>query len=550
MRRLWYRAPELILRDEIYGPKVDMWSVGCLLVEAASGRAPFQSDSEIDHLFRVFRTIGTPTLSTWPEVVATKNFSPKFPIYEGFDFAQVTRGACVANLDDQRSLLQQAQPDRGEILQHLIQTASVLGVEGMLLVDRLVTLPPSARAGCEAALESPFFATRPLRPRELQLGRSMLHPTAELWLAGRHLRRFESPEPRRTPRLDNTPPTAQPRCRAELHQPDCPPLAIPSSLISSQMVWNILTVMVEQERSDRLVRVAAGELSIDEASRAVLIDMMIGISTALQLRDNTIHLATGVLDGFLVGQHKPPPMQELKVIAATCLKVCDVFSEQSKEYYKQENSVEYSEAATGQHIIPKQMLTCEKEFLPKVNFKLQQPTIQWFAQCYLVYARFHARDLVGRTAAFITDLMLLDWELMRYMPSLKAQCAVLLAVFLVQQELKQKQMAVKEPKPSMSERHGIDLPCWPAHGNLPSLDHWDRHVRDAACQSNLAVDATMCLQAVVRTLVDKRREWKQERLQAVETKHASLARTLAYPDSFPTSKLVWYILPNSQRGSM
>merc|ERR1719188_2707136 len=27
VRRLWYRAPELILRDEVYGPKMDIWSV-------------------------------------------------------------------------------------------------------------------------------------------------------------------------------------------------------------------------------------------------------------------------------------------------------------------------------------------------------------------------------------------------------------------------------------------------------------------------------------------------------------------------------------------
>merc|ERR1719287_381565 len=88
MRRLWYRAPELILRDEIYGPKVDTWSVGCLLAEAATGKALFQSDSEIDHLFRTFRLIGTPSAHSWPEVVSMKSFSVKFPVYSGFAFDQ------------------------------------------------------------------------------------------------------------------------------------------------------------------------------------------------------------------------------------------------------------------------------------------------------------------------------------------------------------------------------------------------------------------------------------------------------------------------------
>lgn len=32
-RRLWYRAPELLLRKSIYTFEIDMWSFGCLLAE-------------------------------------------------------------------------------------------------------------------------------------------------------------------------------------------------------------------------------------------------------------------------------------------------------------------------------------------------------------------------------------------------------------------------------------------------------------------------------------------------------------------------------------
>lgn len=544
MRRLWYRAPELILRDEIYGPKVDMWSVGCLLVEAASGKSLFQSDGEIDHLFRVFRVVGTPTVETWPEFVCTKHYSAKFPHYEGFDLSQVARGACRTSLTtyaDQDSLLRQAGPDRNEILEQLIATAKTLGVEGMFLVDQLVALPPSKRAGCEAALEASFFGPRPLQERRPS-------HAVEHWLTGRHHQRpFESPEPRRTPRLDldDTPPAVRPGLPDELSRASCPPLSIPSSLIASEMVWNILSMMVEQERSGCLAH--RGDLLIDPSQRATLVDFMVGLSAHISLRDNTVHLAVAVLDNYFTLPDKPSDLAELKVVAATCLKVCDVFAEQSKEYYKQENSVEYCEAAQGQNIQPSQILTCEKEFLPKVDFKLQKPTVHWFLQCYLVYARFNAKDLVGRTSSFIADLMLLDFDLIDFMPSLKAQCALLLAVFLVQ-ELKQRQQeAAKDGKTSSSDRQ----PGKPRVGaGLPSLCHWDSHIREAACASNVAVDAWMCLQAVVRALVDKRREWKNLKLNAVETKHDKLARTLAYPERFrfPTSQLVRYILPNTQRG--
>jgi len=32
-RRLWYRAPELLFRKNLYSFEVDMWSLGCLFAE-------------------------------------------------------------------------------------------------------------------------------------------------------------------------------------------------------------------------------------------------------------------------------------------------------------------------------------------------------------------------------------------------------------------------------------------------------------------------------------------------------------------------------------
>ena len=509
MRRLWYRSPELILREEIYGPKVDTWSVGCLFVEAATGRALFPSDSEIDHLFRIFRLVGTPTLANWPDVVAAKNFSPKFPMYIGFSFAQVARAECLKpqRFEDQQRLFLQAQPDREEMLHQIIQIARVVGVEGMFLLDRLITAPPLSRAGCEETMKMPFFEKRFRRS-------SSLHPTTQLWLD-----RGEAPV--------QMPPVGETQVAAEAAYP---PMAIPSKLITSEMVWNILNVMLEsQGDSSPTYSLPPG---FDANARAVQVDFIIGLAAHLTLRPGTPHLATVIFDKYLSLQEKPIPAEQIKVVAATCLKVSDVFGEQSKEYYKQENSVEYTDAAVGKSITPSQMLSCEKEILPKLGFKLHHPTIRWFLQCYIAYARLSMYDAVGKTASFIADLMLLDFELLMYTPSLKAQCAVLMAGFLVQQEANMQQ-----------DRKSIG----PLQGYLSCLDYWDSHIRDSVCRANLAVDASMCLQAVVRMLLDKRREWKSLQLTAVETKHAQLARALAYPDRFPVFKLVRYILPDNQK---
>ncbi|CEM00741.1 unnamed protein product [Vitrella brassicaformis CCMP3155] len=65
---LWYRAPEILLGKAVYSLGVDMWSVGCIIAEMAQGTALFPGDSEIDTLFKIFKTLGTPDDRVWPEL--------------------------------------------------------------------------------------------------------------------------------------------------------------------------------------------------------------------------------------------------------------------------------------------------------------------------------------------------------------------------------------------------------------------------------------------------------------------------------------------------
>ena len=60
-RRLWYRAPEMIFRKEVYAYEVDLWSIGCLLVEMALGEPLFNGESEVEQLFKIFKFVGAPS---------------------------------------------------------------------------------------------------------------------------------------------------------------------------------------------------------------------------------------------------------------------------------------------------------------------------------------------------------------------------------------------------------------------------------------------------------------------------------------------------------
>uniref|UniRef100_A0A6I8Q1Z1 cyclin-dependent kinase n=2 Tax=Xenopus TaxID=8353 RepID=A0A6I8Q1Z1_XENTR len=124
---LWYRAPEILLGCKFYSTAVDIWSLGCIFAEmqecrpniaefcrqdenngcnvfhTITRRALFPGDSEIDQLFRIFRTLGTPDEVSWPGVTTMPDYKSTFPKWVRQDFSKV-----VPPLDDDgRDLLAQ-----------------------------------------------------------------------------------------------------------------------------------------------------------------------------------------------------------------------------------------------------------------------------------------------------------------------------------------------------------------------------------------------------------------------------------------------------------
>lgn len=86
---LWYRAPEILLGCKYYSTAVDVWSLGCIFTEMLTKKALFTGDSEIDQLYRVFRTLGTPNEDTWPGVTQLPDYKSSFPKWSPHDLAKV-----------------------------------------------------------------------------------------------------------------------------------------------------------------------------------------------------------------------------------------------------------------------------------------------------------------------------------------------------------------------------------------------------------------------------------------------------------------------------
>eukprot|EP00512_Aurantiochytrium_limacinum_P001057 CAMPEP_0171490534 /NCGR_PEP_ID=MMETSP0958-20121227/3353_1 /TAXON_ID=87120 /ORGANISM="Aurantiochytrium limacinum, Strain ATCCMYA-1381" /LENGTH=384 /DNA_ID=CAMNT_0012023843 /DNA_START=749 /DNA_END=1900 /DNA_ORIENTATION=- len=132
---LWYRAPEILLNSRHYSTPVDIWSVGVIFAEMANRDALFPGDSEIDELFRIFRTLGTPDDSVWPGVTSLPDYQPIFPKWRARDIAKWAHG--------------------------------VVDPLGRNLLQRMLQYDPSRRITAKEALEHPYFdVVRRTDPRE------------------------------------------------------------------------------------------------------------------------------------------------------------------------------------------------------------------------------------------------------------------------------------------------------------------------------------------------------------------------------------------------
>lgn len=124
---LWYRAPEILLGGRTYGLGVDTWSVGTIFAELVNFYPLWPGDSEIDELFHIFRSLGTPNEKLWPGVSLLPDYKTVFPQWPRLPAERMVSG--------------------GE-----------LSKEGVNLLQKLLEYNPAERISAKAALAHPYFA--------------------------------------------------------------------------------------------------------------------------------------------------------------------------------------------------------------------------------------------------------------------------------------------------------------------------------------------------------------------------------------------------------
>uniref|UniRef100_A0A3Q0RIN6 Cyclin-dependent kinase-like 2 n=1 Tax=Amphilophus citrinellus TaxID=61819 RepID=A0A3Q0RIN6_AMPCI len=122
----WYRAPELLVGDIKYSKPVDVWALGCVLLEMLTGQPLFPGDSDLDQIYQIIRCFGN--LTAHHQELFYRN-----PVFSGVRLPECSG----------RVALQQRFPT-------ITPTA-------LDLAQRCLEMDPERRAQCSELLEHPLF---------------------------------------------------------------------------------------------------------------------------------------------------------------------------------------------------------------------------------------------------------------------------------------------------------------------------------------------------------------------------------------------------------
>uniref|UniRef100_A0A3P8WIM1 cyclin-dependent kinase n=1 Tax=Cynoglossus semilaevis TaxID=244447 RepID=A0A3P8WIM1_CYNSE len=97
---LWYRPPDILLGSTDYSTHIDMWGVGCIFYEMATGRPLFPGSTVEEELHFIFKLLGTPSEHTWPGICSNDEFvAYKYPQYRADTLSHHTPRLSIEGVD-------------------------------------------------------------------------------------------------------------------------------------------------------------------------------------------------------------------------------------------------------------------------------------------------------------------------------------------------------------------------------------------------------------------------------------------------------------------
>ncbi|CAF2125445.1 BnaA03g57140D [Brassica napus] len=253
------------------------------------------------------------------------------------------------------------------------------------------------------------------------------------------------------------------------------------SLYASEIYHNLQVAELQRRPfPDYMERI---QRDLTRTMRGILVDWLVEVSEEYKLVPDTLYLTVYLIDWFLHGNYIE--RQRLQLLGVTCMFIAskyeEIFAPRIEEFC----------FITDNTYTKDQVLETESQVLKHFSFQIYTPTSKTFLRRFLRAA--HASDLqkpgveMEFLANYLIELTLIDYEFLKFLPSVIAASAVFLAKWTLNQS---------------------------SHPWNPTLEHYTTF---KASDLKASVHALQDLQLNTKgcTLTSIRLKYKQEKLKSV-----------------------------------
>ncbi|KAG2331360.1 hypothetical protein Bca52824_002540 [Brassica carinata] len=168
---------------------------------------------------------------------------------------------------------------------------------------------------------------------------------------------------------------------------------------------------------------------LTQTMRGILVDWLVEVSEEYKLVPDTLYLTVYLIDWFLHGNYIE--RQGLQLLGVTCMLIASKYEEIFAP------RIEELCFITDNTYTKDQVLEMERQVLKHLSFQIYTPTSKTFLRRFLRAA--HASDLqkpsveIEFLANYLMELTLIDYEFLKFLPSVIAASAVFLAKWTLNQ---------------------------------------------------------------------------------------------------------------------
>nr|XP_043611766.1 cyclin-A1-4-like [Erigeron canadensis] len=163
---------------------------------------------------------------------------------------------------------------------------------------------------------------------------------------------------------------------------------------------------------------------VNASRRAVLVDWLVDVADGYNLAPETLHLAINYLDRYL--SCNPVVIQKLQLLGVGCMMIASKY-EDIRPLQVEDYCFLMAHKCTKDEV-----LQMESSVLNFFKFEMTAPTVKSFLGLILGFLPASAQgNKIYYLASYISELSLLEYNMLCYAPSLVAASAIFLARFLL-----------------------------------------------------------------------------------------------------------------------